>query len=150
MGQEPQPAINRFNAKVRRFGHPEGCWQWTAYIDNTTGYGKFMWNETVSSAHRFAYGHFVGAIPDGLQIDHLCRNRWCVNPKHLEPVTLVENLLRGDTTHWGRWQREKTHCPRGHGYTTDNVWTSSSGSRYCRSCNRERMAERRARIRASA
>lgn len=85
-----RPAL--FAAKVRRL--PSGCWQWTGAIDKT-GYGRFTIGRGRSqAAHRFAYELHVGPILPGLDLDHLCRNRWCVNPAHLEPVTRSVNLSR--------------------------------------------------------
>lgn len=95
MRGRPAP-IERFWVKFTR--DPSGCWVWTAAVDKVTGYGKFhVASETMGYAHRFAYETLVGPIPDGLDIDHLCRNRACVNPAHLEPVTRQVNLLRGET-----------------------------------------------------
>ena len=72
-----------------------GCWEWQAAL-NRGGYGVFSANGKYTLAHRFAYERWVGSIPDGLVLDHLCRNRSCVNPHHLEPVTTKENILRGE------------------------------------------------------
>src|ERR1700752_466118 len=99
MPVKPRPAIERFTPKYRPL--PNGCWLWTARIDSRTGDGKFFFDGHVNGAHRFAYAHFREPIPEGMHIDHLCRNRWCVNPDHLEVVTLMGNLLRGDRTHLG-------------------------------------------------
>ena len=130
-------AADRFWSKVEPA--TDGCWVWTGGKSNN-GYGRF----TVGSssrvyAHRFAYEDQVGPIPDGLVIDHLCRNRACVNPAHLEAVTNRINTVRGEA---GDWQRSKTHCPSGHAYTTENTRIYRTW-RYCRSCERERSARRR-------
>lgn len=114
-----------------------GCWIWRGYI-NVEGYGKAANNKM---AHRVAYQLVIGNIPEGLEIDHLCRNRRCVNPAHLEPVTHTENVKRGDYSNvdrelLGRLQREKTHCPKGHPYTGNNLRINYAGRRVCRECER--------------
>lgn len=113
------------------------CWLWTGYIADT-GYGQFASGHT-RLAHRISYQLVVGPIPEGLQIDHLCRVRHCVNPLHLEPVTQRENLLRGETI--TARNAAKTHCPRGHAYTAENTYVRPRGSRECRTCNRLRQAK---------
>jgi hypothetical protein len=89
---DQEPAV-RFWAKFHRA--PDGCWLWTATIDGTNGYARFAPHGRMIGAHRWSYETFVGAIPDGLVIDHLCRVRHCVNPLHLEAVTNAENIRRG-------------------------------------------------------
>lgn len=143
MGPKPKPPIERWLPKVVV---TETCWRWTGSIDSTTGYGKFGYNRKTQPAHRFAYEHFRGTIPKGLVIDHVCRNRWCVNPAHLEPMTLMENLLKGDRSHLS-YNALKTHCPKGHPLSGVNLWVNKRGGRHCRACNRESTRRYRARMR---
>lgn len=108
------------------------CWEWTAYIGQD-GYGRIHANGLNGRlAHRVAYELIEGPIPAGLQLDHLCRNRRCVNPAHLEPVTCGENLRRSPLTRNGRGTL--THCPNGHERTAENTYVYS-GRRMCRPCN---------------
>lgn len=110
---------------------PNCCWQWTG-SKQQQGYG-FFWNgERSVVAHRASYEMFVGPIPEGLQLDHLCRNTSCVNPQHLEPVTAQENTLRGTSPAVAKSQQ--THCKRGHALTGDNVGIQTRGTRYCKAC----------------
>jgi hypothetical protein len=127
---------DRFWSKVdRREGE---CWLWTAGL-NQHGYGWFH-NSESQLAHRHAYELLRGPIPDGLVIDHLCRNRACVNPDHMEPVTRGENVRRGAKG------RLVTHCVNGHVYDEANTYTRGNGTRSCRTCRRaqkRRFDERR-------
>lgn len=118
-----------FWPKVQR---TEGCWTWMA---NRTvrGYGLFTYGGHTHSVHRLSYELLVGPIPDGLQIDHLCRNPPCVNPAHLEPVTFAENQRRRFVL--------LTHCKRGHEQTDQNVIVGGDGGRRCRLCQRDRIRE---------
>ena len=126
------PPELRFAAKTVLLD--DGCIQWTG-SKSSTGYGTF-YNGHGSSvmAHRWAYEHHVGPIPDGHRLDHLCRNRACVNPEHLEPVTQRQNLMRGDTIPAAN--AAKTHCPQGHPYSGDNLYVppGASNNRHCRAC----------------
>jgi len=126
----------RFVAKIDK--SDDGCWNWTNVVSGT--YGRFYVDGKHVQAHRFSYELYVGPIPDGLDLDHLCRNRLCVNPAHLEPVTRQENILRGC-----RARGQKTHCVNGHEYTPENTYTSanSPNHRFCRACalNSSRRAQ---------
>ena len=126
MRKEP---IDRFMEKVRL--DESGCGLWTS-VTTWANYGRFKVNGRFVQAHRWAYEYFKGPIPPGLQLDHLCRNRNCVNPAHLEPVTNRENLLRGDTL--SARNTAKTHCPQGHPYAGDNLYIDPFGKRQCRTC----------------
>lgn len=123
----------RFWAKVS----PEpntGCWLWSGAV-TPAGYGKIAINRRLKAAHRLSYEMNVGPIPEGLEIDHLCKVKCCVNPAHLEPVTHSENCRRGPQgEHTARIMRAKTHCPRGHPYSGKNLKIGAKGERRCRTC----------------
>ena len=133
-------AAEKFWNKVD-LSDPGGCWMWVAACTRG-GYGHFQLGGRWVRAHRFSYEALVGPIPPGLQIDHLCRVRACVNPAHLEPVTCRENLLRGDTL--TARNAAKTHCPQGHSYDEANTYIRSTGGRNCRACDRDSARRRRA------
>lgn len=117
--------MERFWSKVR-VGGPDECWLWMAARD-TRGYGNFYFEAHYCKAHRVAHVLEVGPIPDGLVIDHLCRNPSCVNPAHLRAVTQSVNVQSG-------LLGQRTHCPRGHEYTPGNTRYGSGRTRNCRSC----------------
>lgn len=121
------------------------CWIW-AGARQGDGYGTFKikgTNKTVL-AHRYMYELILGAIPLGLVIDHRCRNRFCVNPAHIEPVTLYENVKRGRAWLWGP---ELTECKHGHAYTEKNTGRNKLGHRYCRECKRVKAEAMREKMR---
>ena len=127
---------------------PYGCWEWCGCLTKG-GYGQFVLGTRVY-AHRYAYKMMVGEIPEGLQVDHLCRNRSCVNPEHMEIVTRKENILRGQSLP-AKCSR-LTHCPRGHEYNEQNTYlwigkegTKNSGKvgRQCRICAKQKYSERK-------
>lgn len=145
-----RPWRDRFWEKVGKDG-PDGCWVWTAGT-TPNGYGTFTIGgrqEGTRGAHRVAYELARGPIPPGLQIDHLCRNRLCVNPAHLEVVTNRENVLRGVGV--TAMNARKTHCKSGHPFDEENTGFNRGGGRRCRRCHRRwrREALIRARGRAS-
>lgn len=110
-----------------------GCWLWTAYI-GPNGYGYInQGNRRPNTAHRVVYEAIKGPVPDGLELDHLCRVRSCANPAHLEPVTSAENTRRGLA---GANNRAKTHCPKGHPFSGDNLYIYPNGRRGCNACIR--------------
>lgn len=123
----------RFMARMRDM--PSGCIEWTgASRDSGWGrYGCIFSNGRQQLAHRVSWELFRGKIPDGLTIDHLCRNTLCVNVEHLEPVTSVENVMRG----MGPFAKKarQTHCKRGHPFDERNTHVAKNGTRHCKACN---------------
>ena len=117
---------------------PCECWPWRGAI-RSDGYGRYR----DSNAHRAAYLLLRGPVPAGLVLDHLCRNRACVNPDHLEPVSDVVNIRRGE-------RATKPRCIRGHPFAGDNLVVRPNGWRKCRECNRTFWRAYKARKRAAA
>lgn len=113
-----------------------GCWEYQGY-KGKYGYGLYtkLVNDKRPLAHRFFYENHKGPIPDGLVLDHLCRNRGCVNPDHLEPVTMSVNVHRG----LGPAAKNalKTQCKRGHSLSVENVYLTKTKGRQCRPCRRQ-------------
>lgn len=123
----PRPAApleDRISANV--VSTPFGCWQWSARRDRD-GYGVIKVSGAPKAAHRVAYATFTGALDPAMQLDHLCHNRACVNPDHLEPVTTQVNTARGVKPNRGA-------CPNGHPRSSDNVYTTPQGHKTCRPC----------------
>ena len=121
---------------------PNGCWNWVSHISKF-GYGTFWMDGSTRSAHRTSYRLFRGEIPDGLTIDHLCRNRRCVNPGHLEPVSMRENVVVR-STHSGMIIHREGVCKHDHELVPENTrvyqWKNRV-FRVCKECNRRRSRE---------
>lgn len=151
LGAVKEPIEDRFNRKYVVLDN--GCWEWTAAINNM-GYGTFGQAPGVKVyAHRWAYQHFIGPIPEGTVLDHvchttdphcddglLCRHRRCCNPHHLEPVSAAENTWRSKAA-------TKTHCVNGHEFTPENTWyRPDRRARCCRACAAARQRKRNSSI----
>jgi hypothetical protein len=115
---------------------PNGCWEWEG--SKWKGYGRINVDGRPRGAHRVLYEAIVGPIPPGLTLDHLCRNRSCVNPDHLEPVSMRVNTLRGIGP--AAIHAAQTECIHGHPFDEANTYRKRNGSRDCRTCNRLRVA----------
>lgn len=126
----------RFWEKVDKQSGADDCWLWLGHISKN-GYGQITFNNKTYKAHRFSYQISVGEIPNGLQLDHLCRTRNCVNPAHLEPVEQAENIRRGISP--TSINAQKTHCHKGHEFTEENTYIKQ-GYRQCRKCKAEEAA----------
>lgn len=125
------------NKKIARklaLDFSSGCWLWLGAISKkgyatlNTGGGR------TPLVHKFLYEQKFGCVPAGLELDHLCRVRCCVNPFHLEPVTHAENMRRGS-------QATATHCKRGHEFSPENTRIGINGQRFCRECLRKNARE---------
>ena len=136
MAYPKRPEQERF-WKLVAMADRASCWEWLGPKD-WDGYGLFRRNTTTSArAHRLSYEFLIGPIPDGLVIDHLCRNRACMNPAHMEPVTNGTNVLRGYSG--SAKNARKTHCKRGHPLSGENLRVNgNAGERICRICQRNR------------
>lgn len=135
---------DRFMVKIDK---TPDCWNWIACLSRE-GYGRYSFGKKVVFAHRQSYEYFVGDIPEGLVLDHLCRNPACVNPDHLEPVTHYENWHRGLRGKLGKLPRAITHCINGHEYSEENTYYRNNGTKECRKCRYNQDRKRKQRISA--
>jgi len=126
--------INRFMAKV---DVSEKCWLWTAGLKD--GYGAFRVMGKTHRAHKWYWEFLNGKVPNGLELDHTCNNRACVNPQHLEAVSHAENVRRAPVGKRNWRTLNITHCPKGHEYSEGNIYRPpNSNERHCRICHKER------------
>jgi len=111
----------------------------------SSGMEHFMFpaQRVTITSHEFSYRLFVGPVPDGLELDHLCHNPKCINPDHLEPVTHQANMIRGLSFNSNRGNCLKTHCIHGHPLDELNTYVSKDGHRHCKTCIKERCAKYR-------
>lgn len=134
---EPTMRQNTANDVLWKICAAGECWMWTGWYDSR-GYGRVRWEKRAQQAHRVVYEIIKGEkIPKELTSDHLCRNHWCVNPDHIEPVTNRENILRGFNRAAMFARRER--CPKGHEFT---VRGATNPTRICRTCTNERVRNR--------
>lgn len=147
MPLKPRPLPERFRSKLQVIKERGSCIEWQGAI-SSTGYGGYWLDGRQRLAHRVAWELAKGPIPAGLQIDHLCRNPRCVNPKHLEPVTPRENTMRSSSI--TAINARKTHCIHGHPFAGDNLAIQPKGGRKCRTCARRIQREKRERLAASS
>ena len=138
------PIEQRFHTKYR-IDPESGCWIWTASL-RANGYAQFRYSRAKNGyGHRFAYEHFVGPITEGSELDHLCNNKACVNPAHLQAVSHVVNIERRGPPRSAN--AAKTHCKRGHPLSGANLYVFPNGSRSCRICRRDYAREYYHRVR---
>lgn len=127
--------LEYFWSKVEK---TDTCWNWIG-TKKSNNYGQFWLNNKPYRVHRIVYELYKGKIPNGLILDHLCRNRRCCNPEHLEPVTNQENVVRGlagKTVNRYNPHKDKTHCSNGHPYSGENLLFNKN-KRVCRTCKKD-------------
>lgn len=136
LGRPPRPVLERLRDNLTFTA--DGCWEYASHSRRGRSYRQIQLvqngERVLRYAHRVVYELMVAPIPDGLQLDHLCRNRMCVNPQHLEPVSPKENTRRARAL--------ITECPSGHAYDAENTAFSPDGRRYCRACKRVKALAR--------
>lgn len=135
-GQEPYWRFARLRFFRKIEVKESGCWEWKGGFFHEKPYGQFSAFGKTLSAHRFSYEALRGPVPDKLTLDHLCRNPACMNPSHLEPVPAVENVMRGTGPH--ATNARKFECKRGHAFVESNIHYTTSGSRMCMECHRQK------------
>jgi hypothetical protein len=123
----PRPFNTLENLLNQAYESQTGCWVWNGGVTNS-GYGKATVNYKTVLMHRYMYEATYGPIEEGLQLDHLCRNKLCINPEHLEPVTAKVNMER----HYVN----QTHCLRDHPLSGSNLYVTPDGRRQCKDCRR--------------
>lgn len=137
MGKRKSEAIERFYSQTIISNN---CWEWTGHIMNA-GYGALSTNSGTQLVHRYAYKQFIGEIPDKMTIDHLCKNKLCVNPDHLEIVTRTENIRRCGLVGVAKVEASKKYCNKGHSYKLygvryKNGYTDYGTRKFARRCTK--------------
>lgn len=127
-----------------------GCWLWTGKL-NHDGYARAVFGKRHQMVHRWIYEQTYGPVPEGLECDHVCRNRACVNPAHINAVTHYENMQNRSMESFGKAQREKTHCPKGHPLSGDNLYVAPKRPtrRDCKAC-RSQSSKAQSAVRSAA
>lgn len=146
---------------TEHFHNGTACWDWQG-SKGSCGYGQFVLDgrrdrkRVRIAPYRFIWEHFNGPMDEGLEPDHLCNRRVCCNPEHIEPVTHAENQRRSyergrkrPGVDYVTGKQRGTHCPHGHEYTTENIYTTPKGTIYCRECNRAACLAYQAKKRAA-
>lgn len=137
-GKKPRLLRERFEESFSI--DKSGCWVWEKALD-AAGYGRLkIIGGGIEYAHRISYRFYIGEIPIGTEIDHLCRNRSCCNPEHLEAVTHRENVLRSPIS-VAAMNRMKIHCKVGHVFDIENTRIAKNGCRNCKICFRKKDIE---------